>query len=101
MTHRCGVCGACQRVEDVRKQAIGALSRSLIQISKAAVPIGEDVRLIWNRTLEENPCDRSGVCCADCGKKFEEFEPFASGMRPDRFGVAKPVHIYDCMGEDE
>jgi len=47
---RCGKCGNCLTVELVKQRGLYTLA------SEPGVEIGEDVRLIWNRTLEENPC---------------------------------------------
>lgn len=52
MKSRCGKCQACKRVEEVQQQALRALN------SRWSSNTGEDVRLIWNRTLEENPCEQ-------------------------------------------
>ena len=53
---RCGVCPACRTVELVRVHAIKALASGDIDPSRR--PLGEDVRLIWNTTLKDNPCEK-------------------------------------------
>ncbi len=53
---RCGKCAACLTVEKVKRQSLTALSHAYHQ--SVAMPIGEDIRLIWNRALEENPCQK-------------------------------------------
>lgn len=56
---RCGLCGACKRVEVVKQQAMKAFAQADVKRFSSGVPysVGEDVRLIWNITLEENPCE--------------------------------------------
>lgn len=55
---RCGVCENCKRVAEVQRSATKAIVSADIQrVTRGRhVSVGEDVRLIWNRTLEENPC---------------------------------------------
>ena len=56
---RCGKCAACIRVARVRKQALHALSwETGCNRTPTSTPIGEDVRLIWNTILKENPCEQ-------------------------------------------
>lgn len=56
--NRCGKCPACRQVKKVRDQANRALAQATVNYVQGLDPreVGEDVRLIWNRTLEENPC---------------------------------------------
>lgn len=57
---RCGKCPACLRVAEVKAQAMKALAQADIKRAnnQPGYTVGEDVRLIWNRTLEENPCEQ-------------------------------------------
>jgi hypothetical protein len=55
-TMRCLKCDNCLHVASVQAQALKALSQAQIKQQS----IGEDVRLIWNRTLEEYPCTGKG-----------------------------------------
>ena len=55
---RCGVCPACRLVELVRAQALKALASAEVYRDRYTLPIGEDVRLVWNTTLKENPCEK-------------------------------------------
>lgn len=59
---RCGVCVPCQRVKTVQAQAMKALA------SKPGN--GEDVRLIWNTTLQTCPCD-DWVALGHTGRTLE------------------------------
>lgn len=55
---RCGKCPQCQRVAEVKTQAFRALAQADVRRANSlpAHPVGDDVRLIWNQTLAENPC---------------------------------------------
>ena len=52
MKKRCGRCDNCVRVTKCQNEMIYALADSRTR----GRSIGEDIRLIWNRTLEKNPC---------------------------------------------
>lgn len=55
---RCGKCENCQRVESVKRLAGRALAHADVirRRKNPGYTVGEDVRLVWNRALEENPC---------------------------------------------
>jgi hypothetical protein len=50
---RCGTCVNCLTVARVKQSLLETMAQAR---TKGQVGIGEDVRLIWNTTLAENPC---------------------------------------------
>ena len=65
---RCGKCANCLHVETVKRQALRAFAQADVQRvngrGSSPTPIGEDIRLIWNRTLAEYPCTPAE--CPEC-----------------------------------
>jgi len=51
---RCNECQACREVNRMREQALRVLAHASVY---GRTGCGEDVRLVWNRTLAENPCE--------------------------------------------
>jgi len=59
--NRCGLCLPCLQVATVQQQALKALAQADVKRASSGVAysVGEDIRLIWNTLLEENPCENN------------------------------------------